>query len=60
MAVRPAHTTHDGDIAFALATGEVEARFDLVAYLTELVVAESIRNSVRYAASLQGIPGLAG
>lgn len=60
MAVRPAHTTHDGDTAFALATGEVEARFDLVAYLTELVVAESIRNSVRHAASLEGIPGLAG
>ncbi len=60
MAVRPTHTTHDGDIAFALATGEVEARFDLVAYLTELVVAESIRNSVRRAASLRGIPGLAG
>ena len=60
MAVRPAHTTHDGDIAFALATGEVEARFDLVAYLTELVVAESIRNAVRHAVSLRGIPGLAG
>ena len=60
MAVRPAHTTHDGDIAFSLATGEVDARFDLVAYLTELVVAESIRNSVRHAASLEGIRGLAG
>jgi L-aminopeptidase/D-esterase-like protein len=59
MAVKPAHTTHDGDIAFALATGEVEARFDLVAYLTEQVVAESIRNSVRHAVSLEGIPGLA-
>lgn len=60
IAVRPAHTTHDGDIAFALATGAVEARFDLVAYLTELVVAESIRNSVRHATSLEGVPGLAG
>jgi len=59
-AVRPAHTTHDGDSAFTLATGQVEARFDLVAYLTERVVAESVRNSVRYAASLKGIPGLAG
>lgn len=58
-AVRPSHTTHDGDIAFTLATGQVEARFDLVAYLTERVVAESIRNSVRYATSLEGIPGLA-
>ena len=59
-AVRPSHTTHDGDIAFTLATGQVEARFDLVAYLTERVVAESIRNSVRYANTLDGIPGLAG
>lgn len=60
MAIRPAHTTHDGDIAFALATGEIEARFDLVAYMVEMVVAESIRSSVRYAASLESIPGLAG
>ncbi|MFQ5923530.1 MAG: P1 family peptidase [Anaerolineales bacterium] len=60
MAIRPSHTTHDGDTAFALATGQVEARFDLIAYLTELMVAESIRNSVRHAASLEGIPGLAG
>lgn len=59
MSVRPSHTTHDGDIAFALATGQVEARFDLVAYLAEKVVAESIRNSVRYAATLDGILGLA-
>jgi L-aminopeptidase/D-esterase-like protein len=60
MAIRPSHTTHDGDIAFALATGQVEARFDLVAYLVELVVAKSIRNSVRHATTLEGIPGLAG
>ena len=60
MAIRPSHTTHDGDIAFALATGQVEARFDLVAYMVELVVAESIRNSVRHATTLEGIPGLAG
>ena len=60
VAIRPAHTTHDGDTAFALATGEVEARFDLIAYLIEKVAAEAIRNSVRYAKTLQGIPGLAG
>lgn len=60
MAIRPSHTTHDGDIAFALATGQVKARFDLVAYLVELVVAESIRNSVRRASTLKDIPGLAG
>ena len=60
MAIRPSHTTHDGDTAFTLATGQVEARFDLVAHLAELVVAESIRNSVRHARTLEEIPGLAG
>ena len=60
MAIRPAHTTHDGDTAFALATGRVEARIDLVSHLVELVTAEAIRNSVRHASSLKGIPGLAG
>ncbi|MFQ5942589.1 MAG: P1 family peptidase [Anaerolineales bacterium] len=59
MAIRPPHTTHDGDTAFTLATGQVDARFDLIAYLVEFVVAEAIRNSVRYATTLEGIPGLA-
>jgi len=60
IAVRPSHTTHDGDIAFALGTGQVEARFDLVAYAAVEVVAEAIRNSVRHAATVEGVPGLAG
>ena len=59
-AIRPAHTTHDGDTAFALATREVEARFDLVSFVAERVVAEAIRNSVRHAATVNGIQGLAG
>ncbi len=60
IAVRPAHTTHDGDTAFALATGVVEADFDLVANACVLVVVEAIRNSVRTAASVGGVRGLAG
>ena len=60
VAVRPAHTTHDGDTAFALAGGGVEAPFDLVANAAAELVAEAIRNSVRAAASVAGIPGLAG
>lgn len=60
IAVRPAHTTHDGDTAFSLATGQVEARFDLVGYLAVQVVAEAIRNAVRFAATVGGVPGLAG
>jgi L-aminopeptidase/D-esterase-like protein len=60
VAVRPAHTTHDGDTAFALASGGVEAPFDLVANAAAEMVAEAIRNSVRAAASVAGVPGLAG
>jgi L-aminopeptidase/D-esterase-like protein len=59
IAVRPSHTTHDGDTAFALATKTVEARFDTVAYAAVEAVAEAVRNSVRYAATVNGIPGLA-
>jgi L-aminopeptidase/D-esterase-like protein len=61
IAIRPAHTTHDGDTVFALATGRVDAApFDLVANVAVEVVAEAIRNGVRYAKSVGGIPGLAG
>ncbi|HFE66656.1 MAG TPA: peptidase S58 family protein [Chloroflexi bacterium] len=59
IAIRPSHTTHDGDTAFALASGQVEASFDLVANAGTAVVAEAIRNGARHAHSLQGIPGLA-
>lgn len=60
IAVRPIHTTHDGDTAFALATGEVLAPFDVVANAAVEVTAEAIRNSVRHAATVGEIPGLAG
>lgn len=60
MAIYPLHTTHDGDTSFALASGQVEAHFDLVANMAVRVVAAAIRSAVRQAASLQGVPGLAG
>ncbi|WP_420644145.1 P1 family peptidase [Candidatus Leptofilum sp.] len=59
IAIRPVHTTHDGDTAYALATGQVEASFDLVANVAVEVVAEAIRNGVRQAAAVGPIPGLA-
>jgi L-aminopeptidase/D-esterase-like protein len=59
IAVRPAHTTHDGDTAFALATDSIEASFDLVANASVDLVAEAIRNGVRRAKSVGPIPGLA-
>lgn len=59
IAIRPVHTTHDGDTAFALATGQIQANFDLVANIAVEVTAEAIRNGVRYARSVGDIPGLA-
>jgi L-aminopeptidase/D-esterase-like protein len=58
IAVRPVHTTHDGDTAFALSTGQIDAPFDIVANAAVLMVAEAIRSGVRNAATVAGIPGL--
>lgn len=58
IAIRPVHTTHDGDTAFALATCQVEAGFDLVANIAVEMVAEAIRNSVRHAGPVGPIVGL--
>jgi L-aminopeptidase/D-esterase-like protein len=47
-AIHPSHTRHDGDIAFAFATGPVEANFDRLRMLATDVTADAIRNSVAY------------
>lgn len=43
----PCHTTFDGDVCFALATGEVSASVDFVAELGAETVAMAIREAVR-------------
>lgn len=61
VALRPAHTSHDGDTVFALASGAYEgedAGLDRVANVAVEVVAEAIRNGVRAAASVADVPGL--
>jgi len=45
-AIKPVHTTHDGDIVFALASGEVQAAFELVAEMGAEVTARAIRGAV--------------
>ena len=51
-AIHPSHTRHDGDIAFAVATGEVAieggegARFDRLRVLATEVTAEAVRSAV--------------
>jgi len=58
VAIRPAHTSHDGDTAYALATNRVEADFDFLANIAAELVAEAIRNSVREATSVGPFRGL--
>ncbi len=59
-AIIPAHTSFDGDVSFALATGQVDASFDLVAEMAVEATAQAIRNSVKAAKTLDGVPGLLG
>jgi L-aminopeptidase/D-esterase-like protein len=49
-AVRPAHTSYDGDTVFCLASGETAADIDLVAEMGAEVTAMSIRRSVTVSA----------
>lgn len=59
IAIRPAHTTHDGDTAFAMGTCQVEADFEIVANVAVEMVAEAIRNGSRHAKSVGPVLGLA-
>lgn len=59
-AVRPAHTSLDGDALFTLATGQVETTTDLVAYLATDAVAEATRRGALAATGGHGLPGPAG
>jgi L-aminopeptidase/D-esterase-like protein len=44
--IHPSHTRHDGDIAFAAATGEVDANLDRLRVLATDVTAEAVRSAV--------------
>lgn len=60
IAIRPVHTSHDGDTAFALGTGQISESFDTVANIAVEMVTQAIRNSVLHAASVDSVAGLAG
>ncbi len=45
-AIHPSHTRHDGDIAFAAATGQVDAHLDRLRVLATDVTAEAVRSAV--------------
>jgi L-aminopeptidase/D-esterase-like protein len=59
-AVRPAHTMLDGDMVFALATGERRADVSSVGAYAAEAVARAIVRAVTTAAPAGGLPGLAG
>lgn len=55
-AVRPAHTTFDGDTIFTMATGRVKADPDVVGILAVRSVEGAILRAVKSAESLAGYP----
>ncbi len=54
--ISPVHTTFDGDLVFALATGECEADLNLVGVLGEFVIAEAIKRAVKKADGFGIVP----
>ncbi len=57
--VSPVHTTLDGDLVIALATGEVTADLNRVGLAAADVLAEAILRAVTQAKSLGGVPACA-
>jgi L-aminopeptidase/D-esterase-like protein len=57
-AVRPSHTLFDGDTVFALAAGDREADPSAVGAAAAEATARAIRNAVRRARSLGGVPAM--
>jgi L-aminopeptidase/D-esterase-like protein len=55
-AIRPVHTSMDGDTVFTMASGEVSAPIDVVGYLAEEAVRRAIYDAVRSAEAMGGRP----
>lgn len=55
-AIRPVHTTADGDSIYAVSLGEVSADQDIVGALGAQVMAEAILRAVRAAEPAYGLP----
>jgi len=56
--IRPAHTMHDGDIIFAIATGKHKADVSIVGAFAAEVVALAILRAVRCAQAVAGLPAI--
>lgn len=54
--ISPVHTTFDGDLIFALSTGEVEADINQVGVLSDFVIAEAVKRAVKKADGFGIVP----
>ena len=59
-AISPYGTAIDGDLAFAVSTGRIEANPIPVGNAAAEVAAAAARNAIRSAVTIRGVPGLAG
>ena len=59
-AISPVHTMFDGDVVFALSTGEAKADLNELGVVAGEVLAQAIVRAVKAAKTLSGVPGLAG
>ena len=57
-AIEPVHTTIDGDVAFAVSVGEVDAETDVIGAWGARAMQEAILRAVRTAEGVLGIPSL--
>ncbi|MCB0058458.1 MAG: P1 family peptidase, partial [Caldilineaceae bacterium] len=55
-AIRPVHTTIDGDTVFALSCGEIDTHTDIVGALAADMLAQAVVNGVLAAQSAYGLP----
>lgn len=55
-AIRPVHTTADGDTIFVMATGEVEVNFDALAIIATEQIQKAIEAGVKKARPAFGLP----
>lgn len=57
--IQPIHTPHDGDTMFALSVGDVTVDMTVVGALAAIVTAAAVRDAVRSATDLAGVPSAA-
>lgn len=55
-AIKPVHTSNDGDTIFTFASGEVESSTDMVAIMAAEAMQQAIENAVSHAKGAYGLP----